>query len=99
MIIKILPLHIQYENIGEIANDSLKNFLMERYCIWNVRGKQIIKVPISHSKWTVQKLETDVKKNELFVNLKLPFTKPITYYCHDKHAKLYPFEILAIFEN
>src|SRR5690625_1084159 len=65
-----------YKNQEELEGDRLKDFLTERYCIWNVKGNQIIKIPISHSKWTVQKLNTDVKENELFVNFNLPQIKP-----------------------
>lgn len=92
-------LRVCYKNQGELEEDGLKNFLMERYCIWNVKGNHIIKIPISHPKWTVQKLKTDVKRNELFVNFNLPRMESTTYYCHNKHAKLYPYEKFGIFEN
>jgi len=85
-------LNVHYKNKNKLNDNGLAKFLIERYCIWNVKGNKIIKIPISHSKWSVQEIETDVKENELFVSLNLPRSKPIAYYCPSKHAKLYPYE-------
>ncbi len=84
-------LNFSYE-MGDIVADSLTNFLIERYCIWNVKGNQLIKIPISHPKWTVQKCFTEVTETKLFNELKLPRFTPLIYYCREKHARLYPFE-------
>jgi len=92
-------LNVHYKNKNTLTDNQLAQFLTERYCIWNVKGKQIIKIPISHSKWTVQKLETDVKENELFVALNVPRVNPITYFCQSKHAKLFPFEQVGLMKN
>src|SRR5690625_104907 len=46
-------LQFSYE-LKEVIDIKLAEFLTERYCIWNVKGKKIIKIPILHPKWTVQ---------------------------------------------
>src|SRR5690625_1573099 len=38
-------LNVHYKSKKELTNNQLAPFLIERYCIWNVKGKQMIKIP------------------------------------------------------
>lgn|SRR5690625_143201 len=81
-----------FYQLTDVEEVNLAEFLTERYCIWNVKGKKLIKIPILHPKWTVQKCITEETETKLFTQLKLPRITPLTYYCEEQHAQLFPYE-------
>src|SRR5699024_7468190 len=75
-------------------NDSLSSFLTERYCIWTFRGNTIVKAPIFHTHWQLQKAAITVHTGD---NFPVPITKEtLAYYAHHKHAFIHPFEKTGI---
>lgn len=79
------------QNENEKEKDELAHFLTERYCIWNVKEKQVIKVPILHSLWDLQKVNATIKTNTLLPNLS---SDPLFHFCPYKRAILFPYERL-----
>jgi len=76
------------------SEDSLASFLTERYCIWMSRSNRIVKAPIFHSPWALQKAEVTINASE---SLSLPITnETIAHYAGFKHAHIHPFEKIAL---
>lgn len=65
--------------------------LSEQYCIWNKKGQSIIKLPILHSKWSLQNVEVSVHTNKLHpaIENEQPY---FAQYAPMKETKLFPFE-------
>src|SRR5699024_10386406 len=75
------------------SDDSLAFFLTERYCIWMCRSNRIVKAPILHSPWALQKEEVTINANEW---LPLPITsETIAHYAIITHAILSSLENIA----
>lgn len=75
--------------------DSLSYFLTERYCIWMIRGNDLVKAPITHAPWRLQQASTSVWGNE---DVSFPFTADtISHYAAYKHAMIHPFEKVGIY--
>lgn len=76
---------------SEVKESSLGTYLAERYCIWNTKGKQLIKIPIKHDAWELFDVDATVETNHL-----LPFdvgaVKPEAFYSPFKRTVLYPYE-------
>jgi len=70
--------------------DTLPHFLTERYCIWMIQGKRIVKAPIFHSHWNLHDVKLSIKECK-----GLPFSfseDTIAHYNAFKHAVIHPFE-------
>ena len=73
--------------------DTLPYFLTERYCIWMIQGKRIVKAPIFHSHWNLHDVKLSIKENR-----GLPFSfseDTIVHYNAFKHAVIHPFEMFG----
>lgn len=74
---------------------TLAHFLTERYCIWMMRGTDLVKAPISHTSWQLQEAEICIGKNQ---HTSFSFTKDtLSHYSTCQHAMLHPFEKAARF--
>lgn len=83
--------HARFE-VQNIYDDSpLAQFLTERYCIWNKKSNQIIKIPIIHSKWNVQRAKVKIIHQQIhpLVNNQSPY---IVHYSAKKMSYLFPYE-------
>ena len=82
------------------SKDSLEQFLTERYCIWFVRGKHIIKFPIHHENWTLQNVTVNLDKREsLLQAFPLLETQPIAHYAKEMMSYAHLYEKFAIYKN
>lgn len=71
-------------------SNSLSYFLTERYCIWTIRGQTILKAPIIHSHWNLQKADIKIIENK---NTPFHFSEnPLAHYARFKHTHIHPFE-------
>src|SRR5699024_1019686 len=60
-------LSVNYSPVGSsfFAEDNeLTKFLTERYCIWQIKGRKIIKVPITHPSWILSEVEVQLHLQE-----------------------------------
>lgn len=82
-------------DLQQQSTSDLGMYLAERYCIWNVNEKQVIKIPIKHKRWELYDVDVHIEHNQL-----LPFSvgsvAPIAFYSPYKKANLYPYETMTI---
>ena len=82
-------------NLNQQSDSLLGHFLAERYCIWNVKDDQVIKIPIKHERWDLYDVDVDIEHNSL-----LPFqtgiVEPKVFYSPFKRTVLYPYETYLI---
>ena len=89
-------LNLAYEPQKETiksSHDSLACFLTERYAVLMIRGNSIIKAPIFHTPWHLDKA-----KISIFDSKQMPFSltdKVVTNYADFKHTLIHPFEIIG----
>lgn len=89
-------LNLTYKAQKETINpsdDSLAYFLTERYAVLMIRGNSIIKAPIFHTPWELNKANFSI-----FNFKQLPFSltdKVVTHYADFKHTLIYPLEIIG----
>lgn len=78
---------------------SLEHFLTEKYCIWSLRGNKIIKLPITHLPWALQRVEVMIKENRLIGEKTLSKNPPIAYYAPSMTAFIHPPENFGIYKK
>src|SRR5690606_35966634 len=83
---------VKYEPVIKMEKDKLSSFLTERYCIWNMKGSNAIKIPVLHKKWKLQKVNVVLNENRLFPFSaeKLDTLNYISHFSPYKHAVLFP---------
>lgn len=78
-------------NVQENKTSSLGTYLAERYCIWNMKGEQLIKIPIKHDAWELFEVDATIETNHL-LPIDTGAAKPEMFYSSVKKAVLYPYE-------
>lgn len=81
--------------------DSLAHFLTERYYLWTIKNKQILKGSISHHPWDLVCAESQHKmggRPSILVGEDLN-EQPIAHYSESIHAYMHPFERVGIFDQ
>lgn len=77
--------------LTERSESNLGEYLAERYCIWNVRGHNLIKIPIKHPHWDLYDVSVEMECNNM-----LPFqvgsVAPEVFYSPFQKTTLYPYE-------
>lgn len=73
------------------SHSVLGKFLAERYCIWNVKEKDVIKIPIKHQRWDLYNVDVKLNHNRL-LPIDVGSVTPIAFYSPFKKATLYPYE-------
>lgn len=81
----------EIDRTKEKVKDDLATFLTERYCIWNIKNKSVIKLPILHKKWTLNKAIVRSSKQQIFP-FELDQKQIVSHYCPYKHSILFPYE-------
>lgn len=76
----------------QAKEDSLAHFLTEKYCIWMIKGKSILKLPVSHSSWTLKEADLHIKNKSLVAEYISEDTSPIAHYSKLMHAYIHPYE-------
>lgn len=71
---------------------SLDHWLTERYCLWTVRGKNLTRSDIHHTKWELQTADVTLRANTMagFLPSSIFNTEPIAHYCKSKQAYFWP---------
>lgn len=89
-------LHATFEKSNRVIQSDLIQFLTERYVIWNRKGKQIIKVPISHDQWQIKEANVTIQAQN--VHPLIQGMSPRYVHAGDwKLTHLYPYESVAYF--
>ena len=78
-------------NVQEKKDSSLGTYLAERYCIWNMKGNQLIKIPIKHNVWELFEVDATIDVNHL-LPIDTGAVKPEMFYSPLKKAVIYPYE-------
>ncbi|WP_077624078.1 YqjF family protein [Sediminibacillus massiliensis] len=73
---------------------SLTHWLVERYCLWTIKGDKVLKGPIKHEPWDVQEaiLDLDMDGMADFVPDSFLEAEPIVQFCQEKKVRFFPFE-------
>jgi len=77
--------------MDQVVKSELGAYLAERYCIWNVKGDQVIKIPIKHQRWDLYQVDVTIPHNEV-LPLDVGSSNPIAFYSPFKETTLYPYE-------
>lgn len=88
-----LTFHGRFQKGHQADHSALAAFLTERYCIWNVKGDKIIKIPIIHSTWNIQRAEA-ITIDQQVHPLLFGKTPDAIHYADRKMAYLYPYETI-----
>ncbi len=75
------------------SDDSLAYFLTERYAVLMIRDNSIIKAPIFHTPWNLNKAKISILDSK-----QMPFSlanNVVTHYANFKHTLIYPLEIIG----
>lgn len=83
------------ETFIDDADEELDKFLTERYCIWNLKRKRIIKIPILHRHWKLNRVNALIDTNELHPLIK-NVQPNLIHYSDQKLSCLFPYESLGI---
>lgn len=77
--------------------DTLTHWLTERYALLKTKNGKVIKGPIHHEPWKLQKADLKIQKNDLlsFLPDQVKETKPLVHYSETKEVLFYPFEKLS----
>jgi len=78
-------------NVQEKKDSSLGSYLAERYCIWNMKGNQLIKIPIKHNVCELFEVDATIDVNHL-LPIDTGAVKPEMFYSPLKKAVIYPYE-------
>lgn len=80
---------------------TLSHWLTERYCFWLIKGTKIIKGPLSHEPWELDKVTVTLGKKDIipFITMNDIQEKPIAHYAKFIHAHLHPFEQIGIYRQ
>ena len=97
-------LSASYQPLPGLVNNqqgTLSHWLTERYSLWFIKGNKILKGPISHKHWTLQKAEVNFKATGMlpFLNDIYFQEKPLVQYSKSIQAHLYPFEKKGVFNQ
>jgi uncharacterized protein YqjF (DUF2071 family) len=62
--------------------NSLEHFLVERYCLFALRGRQVLRADIHHPAWELQPAAAKIGENTMAAacGLRLPVTAPLLHY-------------------
>src|SRR5690625_783184 len=77
--------------------ESLDHFLTEKYCIWMIKGKNILKLPISHLPWTLQRVDVEIMEESLISQFISMNEKPVAHYSRFMTAYVHPYERFGIY--
>lgn len=68
--------------------NTLDYWLLERYCLWNIREEKIVRTDIHHTKWCLQRAEAILHSNSLaqFLPRTLFEVHPFVHYAASKQA-------------
>jgi len=80
---------------------SLAHFLTERYYLWTIKNKKVLRGSISHQPWDLVGAESqfNVKQRPSFLAAEELYERPIAHYAQSMHAYMHPFERVAIFDQ
>lgn len=81
--------------VEQEVQSELGAYLAERYCIWNLKGKQVIKIPIKHQRWDLYHVDVEVDHNHM-LPLDVGSVAPIAFYSPFKETTLYPYETYGL---
>jgi uncharacterized protein len=75
----------EYAAVGPAALSapgSLEHFVVERYCLYAVRGGRISRVNIHHHPWPLQRAEARIEKNTMASasGISLPGSEPVLHF-------------------
>lgn len=84
-------LHVRIQPQVEYDESDLARFLTERYCIWHKKRNRLIKIPIIHSKWKLQRSEADIIHQQLHPAIfnEEPY---LVHFYKRKMSYLFPYE-------
>ncbi|SDM90697.1 hypothetical protein SAMN05216244_3716 [Sediminibacillus halophilus] len=76
---------------------SLTHWLVERYCLFNIKEDKVLKGPINHSPWELQEAELELEMDDLvpFLPNKYLSASPLVHYSKRKKVHFYPFETVG----
>lgn len=84
---------VKFDLENTYVKDPLSTFLTERYCIWTVKGNKVLKIPIVHKRWQLQRLNATIKQLSISSLERITNRDSVvSYYCPYQHAKLFPYE-------
>lgn len=98
-------LSVKYRPLSEkryyAERGSLTEWLVERYCLWTLKGNNIYKGPIYHTPWDLQEAEADWNMKELtdFTDPSAFKKEPLVQFCETKKVRFYPFEKYGVAET
>lgn len=86
-----------YPTLYSPTPQSFAYFVLERYCIWLVAARKIMKAPILHSHWDIQNVDLSIKEAEGWpVSLS---TASQVHYASFKSTVIHPFETFGKVSN
>lgn len=82
------------ESEEKLARDDLASFLTERYCIWNLKHERVIKIPILHKRWKLQRAKVHAVEHQLFPYFrdKVDSKELVCHYSPFQHSVVFPYE-------
>lgn len=94
-------LSLTYRQVGpnfQAKPKSLAHFLTEKYCIWIIRGKRILKLPVSHLPWSLREAKIKVKNQAFLPDFHSGTEGVIAHYSEFMQAYLHPYESYGIYK-
>lgn len=75
-----------------IAGSRIEKWLTERYCLWTKPQKQLWRVDISHSPWSLQYIKGEIYRNSMaaFLPVSLHHALPMAHYAKKKKVRFMP---------
>lgn len=94
-------LDVSFSPKKEQINSELAKWLTERYCMYTIKGKKIIKIPISHHPWNLYDVHIKMKNNESILTHINPFIKelPLAHFAPYMKAYLHPIERVGLYKK
>lgn len=99
----VLTVEYKEHSEKEVSNVKLANFLTERYFILTPKKRKLIKLPISHTPWSLKEVEVHLQMNQDFDRMmpseimgKCVTNKCLAHYSTFKRTRLHISEVVAI---
>ncbi len=94
----------QYAPAGEhfqTKKGSLAYWLTERYALFTVKGKKILKGAIFHEQWTLQQAQADFRVNNVAesAGITLPAEPELLHFAKKLKVRVWPPEQIGIYHN
>lgn len=89
-------IHVEFCTTKRRDESELAHFLTERYAIWHHKRNRLIKVPITHPKWWINRAEATIFTNN--IHPLIEGRRPDYVHAGDeKITHLYPYETAGLF--